>query len=210
MRMNFSEVNIVEENHRRYQARKSLYLEHGYDIDAERADVIDKAGKLAGNILEAGTGKGHFSLALAQRGYCFTTFDISSDEQQFARLNLRYHGLEERVRFDIADGEALPYQDQYFDYVFSVNLVHHLDNLDKVFSELIRVLLPSGKLMVSDMNANGMAVLDKIHALDGNCHHAGPHTLADVSELLCDCGFQVVPHAGKLQDTLIACRKEHK
>lgn len=207
MLLNSADFNIVEENHRRYLQRKALYLRYGYDIDAERAVVIDKAGRLSGNILEAGTGKGHFSLALAQRGYRFTTFDISPTEQQFARLNLRYHGLEEQVCFDIADGEALPYQDQQFDCIFSVNLVHHLESVGQVFAELIRVLTPTGKLVVSDMNATGLAMLDKIHALDGDKHHVGPETLSDVVDFLHSRDFEVVSHAGTHQDVLLAQRK---
>ena len=207
MRINSADLNVVEENRRRYLARKALFLQYGYDIDAERADVIDKAGKLAGNILEAGTGKGHFSLALALRGYRFTTFDISPTEQQFARLNLRYHGLEEQVCFDIADGEALPYQDKHFDCIFSVNLVHHLDDVGKVFAELIRVLTPTGKLVVSDMNATGLALLDKIHALEGDKHPVGPENLSDVADFLHSQDFEVAFYAGNNQDVLVAQRK---
>ena len=205
--MNATDQALVEDNHRRYLARKVLYLQHGYDIDAERAFVIDKAQPVAGNILEAGTGKGYFSLALAQRGSRFTSVDISPTEQQFARLNLGYHGLEELARVDIADGESLPYEDQRFDFVFPVNLVHHLASASKVFAELIRVLAPAGKLVVSDMNQHGLAVLDKIHALDGNLHHVGPDTLSDVHNLLQERGFKVKFHAGHHQDTLIAGRE---
>lgn len=67
--------------------------------------MIEKAQPLSGRILEAGSGKGHFTLALAQEGFHFTSFDISETEQAFARLNLQYHSFEQQVSLDIADGE---------------------------------------------------------------------------------------------------------
>ena len=198
----------VKENHRRYLARKSIYLKYGYDIDAERAFVIEKAQPVSGRILEAGSGKGHFTLALAQRGFHFTSFDISETEQAFARLNLQYHGLEQLVSFDIADGEALPYADHSFDFVFSVNLVHHLSNTRKVLEELIRVLAPDGKLVVSDINQRGLAIVDKVQALDGKAHQVGRDTLSDVQTMLLQRGFEVAFHAGSNQDTLLAWREK--
>ena len=196
----------VKENHRHYLARKSMYLKYGYDIDAERAFVIEKAQPVSGRILEAGCGKGHFTLALAQRGFHFTSFDISEAEQAFARLNLQYYGLEQQVSFDIADGEALPYANHSFDFVFSVNLVHHLSNARKVLEELIRVLAPDGKLVISDINQQGLAIVDRTHALEGNAHQVGPDTLSDVQTMLLQHGFKVAFHPGTNQDTLLAWR----
>jgi len=199
--------NEVLENHERYMARKALYREYGYDVEGERAFVIEKAQPISGAILEAGTGKGYFTLALAQRGFNLTSFDISETEQKYARLNLMYYGLEQQVCFDIADAESLAYEDRCFDVVFSVLLVHHLACIRKVFDELIRVLAPSGKLVVSDLNPQGLAIMDKIHGLDGSRHHVGEGMLSDVATMLVECGFDVKRHAGVNQDMLIASRR---
>ena len=200
--------NEVLENHERYMARKALYREYGYDAEGERDFVIKKAHPISGAILEAGTGKGYFTLALAQKGFNFTSFDISEAEQKYARLNLIYHGCEQQVRFDIADAESLAYEDRCFDIIFTINMVHHLSCARKVFDELIRVLTPSGKLVVSDLNRQGLAIMDKIHAHDGGQHHVGAGTLSDVGKMLVERGFEVKLHSGVSQDTLIAktCR----
>jgi 2-polyprenyl-3-methyl-5-hydroxy-6-metoxy-1,4-benzoquinol methylase len=71
----------VLENHQRYLERKSFYKELGYDIDKERKFIFDKSQPIFGDILEVGTGKGHFALALAKEGYRFTTFDISEEDR---------------------------------------------------------------------------------------------------------------------------------
>ena len=127
--MQISENELVE-NHKRFLERIELYRQHGYDFDLERSFVIEKALPISGNILEACTGKGYFSLALAQAGFHFTTFDISGSEQHYARLNLAYYGLMHHIRFDLADMEHLSYPDASYDAIFAVNLVHHLDSLE--------------------------------------------------------------------------------
>ena len=65
--------DIVAVNHQRYLKRKAVYSSFGYDVDKERAFIVAKARPFYGNILEAGTGKGHFALALAKAGYSFIT-----------------------------------------------------------------------------------------------------------------------------------------
>lgn len=191
-------------NHEKYVARKNLYHTHGYDVDRERAFVIEKAGRVTGNILEAGSGKGYFTLALAQTGLHFTSFDISEMEQAYAVLNLKYYGCDHQVQFQIANAESLPFPDGSFEVIFSVNMVHHLADAEKVCDELIRVLSPSGKLVISDLNSNGFAVMDSIHALEGGQHEVGPTRIANMLLMLLRRGCEVEYYSGTNQDTLIA------
>jgi len=191
-------------NHKRYLERKALYSSLGYDVDKERAFILDKAQPLYGDILEAGTGKGHFALELAKAGYSFITFDISETEQAFAKLNLRYFGFEKQVDFRIENGETLSFKDKSFDVVFSVNTLHHLTNPYKVIDELLRVLSFKGKFVLSDFTQKGLALMDKIHASEGNKHEVGKTTLFDVEKYLTGKGFRVTKASSKFQDVLIA------
>jgi 2-polyprenyl-3-methyl-5-hydroxy-6-metoxy-1,4-benzoquinol methylase len=194
-------------NHERYAERKALYKRFGYEVEEESAFIIEKAHPSSGNILEAGTGKGHFSLTLAQEGFKFTSFDISEAEQKYALLNLLYYGLEQQICFDIANAESLTYENGIFDIIFAVNVIHHLPRAFKVCYELSRVLSPSGKIVISDFNVHGLAIMDKIHSLDGSEHEVGPDTLADVKKMLMEREFEVEQHSGVNQDTLIAYRE---
>ena len=191
-------------NHKRYLERKALYSSLGYDVDKERAFILEKSQPLYGDILEAGTGKGHFALELAKAGYSFTTFDISETEQAFAKLNLRYFGFEKQVDFRIENGETLSFKDKSFDVVFSVNTLHHLTNPYKVIDELLRVLSFEGKLVLSDFTKEGLAVMDKIHVSEGNKHEVSKTTLADVEKYLTLKSFRVTKASSKFQDVLIA------
>ena len=161
---------------------------------------------LSGKILEAGTGKGHFALALAKQGYSFVTFDISEEEQRFARLNIAYSGLGKKVKFRIEDGERTSFADASFDVVFSVNVLHHLTNPYRVINDLIRVLAPDGKLIISDFSKKGFSIMDKIHGLEGKTHEAGKVSLPDVERYLAKKGFSIKKAKSAYQHIVVATR----
>ena len=196
----------VLENHKAYLKRNKLYKGFGYDIDKERDFILEAAMPLSGKILEAGTGKGHFALALAKQGYSFVTFDISEEEQRFARLNIAYSDLEKQVGFRIEDGERTSFANASFDVVFSVNVIHHLANPYKVIDELIRVLSPGGKLVISDFSKKGFGVMDKIHALDGKKHESGKASLLDIEKYMAKKGFSIKKAKSAYQHIVVATR----
>ncbi|MDD4939538.1 MAG: class I SAM-dependent methyltransferase [Candidatus Omnitrophica bacterium] len=192
------------ENHKLYLERKALYKSFGCDIDKERSFIVEKAQPIYGDILEAGTGKGHFALALAREGYRFTTFDISKEEQRFAKLNLKYFGLDHLVDFRVENGEYLSFKDKSFDIIFSINTFHHLTSPYKVLDELIRLLCFEGKIVLSDFTGEGMALMDKIHASEGRKHDVSSTTLADIERYLIKKGFNTGKASSKYQEVLIA------
>jgi ubiquinone/menaquinone biosynthesis C-methylase UbiE len=194
----------VLENHEKYLAKKELYKSFGYDIDKERAFIIRQAQPIQGNILEAGTGKGHFALELAKAGYRFTTFDISETEQAFAKLNLKYFNLDQLVDFRIENGECLSFGNKSFDIIFSINTFHHLINPHKVLNELIRLLTFEGKLVLSDFTKKGLMLMDKIHAIEGHKHEVSEITLGDIKAYLTKKNFDIKQESTRYQDVLIA------
>jgi len=195
----------IIENHHRFLKRVALYKEYGYDIEKERDFIIEKSLPVFGEILEVGTGKGYFTLALAREGFNFVSVDVSAQEQEYARLNLAYHGLEQQVCFDMADAECLPYEDASFDVIFSVNMIHHLSSVEKVCNELIRVLTAKGKMIVSDLNEKGFALLDAIHALEGRKHAVGG-TMDEIRVKLCNSGFVMSEYNAEIQNIIVASR----
>ena len=172
----------VLENYKRYLDRKKIYQNYGFDIDKERKIVLDRAEPLFGDILEVSTGKGHFILTLAKEGYKVTSVDISKEEQDIARLNLRYVGLENHVDFKIENAENLSFEDKSFDIIFSINTVHHLNNPFKIVDEFARIVSFEGKIVLSDFTKEGFDILDKIHAAEDRVHENAKITLHDIKE----------------------------
>jgi 2-polyprenyl-3-methyl-5-hydroxy-6-metoxy-1,4-benzoquinol methylase len=196
--------NEILENNKRYLERKKLYEGFGYDIDKERDFVLEKAKPIYGKILEAGTGKGHFSLALAKQGYSFVSFDISQEELRFAELNLAYYGVDKNVCFKVENAEHTSFADGSFDVIFSVNTLHHLRNPYRVIDELIRLLSQKGKLVLSDFTEGGFEAMDKIHTLEGKTHKVSKTTLLDIESYLTKRGFSVKKAKSVYQQVLMA------
>ena len=194
----------VLENHQRYLERKALYKSFGYDVDKERAFIIEKAQPIFGDILEVGTGKGHFALILAQEGCYFTSVDISEEEQKFAKLNLKYFGLEDFVDFRIENAEHLSFKDKSFDVIFSINTLHHLINPFTVIDDLIRIVTFEGKIIISDFTEKGLTLMDKIHQSEGRTHEVSKVTLNDIEKYLIGKGFITKKDRSEFQEIVIA------
>jgi ubiquinone/menaquinone biosynthesis C-methylase UbiE len=184
--------------------RKKLFLKFGYNLDREREVILEQVSPLRGKILEAGTGKGHFASALAKCGLTFTSFDISKEERDIARLYLKFQLLDGFVDLCVENGEHLSFKDECYDMIFSINTLHHFTRPHKVLDELIRVLKPGGKLILSDFTEKGFQVMDQIHALEGNVHDRGPVTIPGAATYLRKKKFLVRKSATSFHQTIIA------
>lgn len=196
--------NEILENHRRYLERKKLYIRFGYDIDKERDFILEQARPFCGKILEVGTGKGHFAMALAKQGYSFVALDMSQEELQLAKLNLAHFGFEQYADFRIGDAEHTSFADGSFDTIFSVNTLHHLHNPYKVIDELTRILTRKGRLVLSDFTEEGFAVVDKIHVMEGKTHQVSQTTLFDIESYLAGKSFSIKTTKSVHQRVLVA------
>lgn len=189
------------------ERRKEMYASYGYDIERERQAIIETAQPLSGRILEAGTGKGHFAVALARLGYRLVSFDLSEEQLPLAAENLASQGLSDRVELRQENGESLSFPDASFDAVFSVNMVHHLENPFQVLRELNRVLKPGGKLVISDFSPEGLAMMAEVHRKEGDEHQVAPVGLDEVESFLRQEGFSVSRSRTRFQITLLAIKK---
>ncbi|MFC1698743.1 class I SAM-dependent methyltransferase [Candidatus Omnitrophota bacterium] len=195
------------ENHKRYLDRINFYKKFSYDVEEERKFILEKSYPLYGDIVEVGTGKGYFTVELAKEGYNFTSIDISDDEQEFARFNIKYFGFEKLVDFRIENAEHLSFDNSSFDIIFSINTIHHLTNPVKVIEELIRIATLEGKIILSDFTEDGLKIIDKVHAAEGRVHKAGRTNLSEVGNYLERRGFSIQKHKSRFQKILIAYRQ---
>ena len=200
---------IVLENYKKYRERSEVFKSFGYDMEKERKFVFDAARPVAGRILEVGTGKGHSSIALAKEGHCFISVDISEEEQAFARLNLEYFSLQNQVDLRIMDAEQLTFDNESFDFIFSVNAVHHFGNVFKVADEITRVMAPGGKILLCEFSQEGFQVVDRVHAHDGRTHSLGEKGLHDIADYLQKKGYKVEKKNSRFQETLIIKRRQN-
>lgn len=196
--------HAAETNHRRLEQRNAVHRRFGYDAEASVRFVLKKAGPLRGRVLDVGTGKGRFVIALARQAVKITTVDISAEEQHHARLEAIHSGVADRLDFVRADARSLPWRAGSFDAVTSWNVFHHLDDPKRVFGEMLRLLKPGGKLVLADFSLSGFQIMDAVHAAEGRRHPHPPSRFGHWRARLRQDGFQVRRFEAHHQEVLVA------
>lgn len=103
------------------------------------------------NILDGGCGEGMLVVPLASKGAMVYALDIQEEMIEEARIRVKNANLLNQVDFKVGDIAQMPYQDNFFDKVLSINVVCNLPhaNIDNHFSEISRVLKKGGIAIVS-------------------------------------------------------------
>jgi ubiquinone/menaquinone biosynthesis C-methylase UbiE len=198
------------ENHKLYSEQLKFYRGFGYDLEKERDFILGKSLPIAGSILEIGTGKGHFALSLAKRGFYFTSIDISIQEQEIAKLNLRYFGLERQVDLRTEDARHLGFPDKSFNAILSVNAFHHIQNPSQVLNEIARLLKPPGKIVLSDFTEKGFDIINRCHAKEGKTHDYFRNSLGCAKDFFIYKGLDIQEFQSEVQTVLVASDIEDK
>jgi ubiquinone/menaquinone biosynthesis C-methylase UbiE len=194
----------IQANHAQQEERNAFFRRFGYDQDAAVKFVLSKALPLSGPVLDIGTGKGRFVVALAPHVARVTTVDISAAEQRYARLEAAYAGVTDRIRFLACDAAKLPWRMARFDAVVSMKAIHHLEDPDAVLAEMLRVLRPGGKLVLADFSVGGFRVMDVIHRAEGRTHPHPPSRFLRWKARLRSQGFRVKHFRDRHHEVLVA------
>jgi ubiquinone/menaquinone biosynthesis C-methylase UbiE len=184
------------------QSRLKLFKRYGYDIPRARKFILTKAKVSGGRILEIGTGRGHMAVALARNGLKVVSIDLDRKAQDVAKLKLKSLKLDKSVSLKIMNAERLKYKDSSFDYVISVNFIHHAKNPVKCLKEMVRVV--KNKLIIADLNKRGEKIMGKVHALDGHRHAASKMSMPGVKEYLEKGGLLVKVYRDICQIVIVA------
>lgn len=96
------------------------------------------------DVLDVAAGNGNATLAAARRGCRVTSTDYVSTLLERGAERARAEGLE--VKFQVADAEALPFEDASFDAVLSTFGVMFAPDQTRSASEMARVCRPGGRI----------------------------------------------------------------
>src|SRR5579885_3617550 len=109
--------------------------------------------------LDIATGGGHTALAVAPHVAQVTVTDLTPRMLEKAREFLLSQGVTNAV-FQVADAEALPFEDESFDRVTCRIAPHHFPNVEQFVREVARVLKRGGIFLLIDCMAPSEAELD--------------------------------------------------
>ena len=101
----------------------------------------DVKGKL---VLDVGCGMGRFADVVSRWGGNVVAFDLSNAVEA-AYQNL---GHRDNVVILQADVFEMPFQEESFDIIYSIGVLHHTPDCEKAFAQLPRFLKPNGKIAI--------------------------------------------------------------
>ena len=111
-------------------------------------------GSLSGKtVLDLGCGEGGFVVALRERGARVVGVDLSMEALEIARFQLLARpALGSPAILGQVEGNHLPFGDNTFDVVTSVDTLEHIPDLPGFFREVNRVLKPGGQFYANTPN----------------------------------------------------------
>ncbi len=121
------------------------------DPHEDMPDVVARfKKKKVQRVLDLGSGSGRHVVYLARHGFSVYGFDKSSIGLDITREWLKSEGL----KADLRSGEmtvALPYEDDFFDAVISIQVIYHavLTDITRTVEEIKRVLKTSGLIFIT-------------------------------------------------------------
>ena len=74
------------------------------------------------------------------------------------------------IAFQVADGEALPFEDASFDLVHSKDSLHHMTSPQRALAEYRRVLRPGGTALIVEANRMNPSLYLQMTLLRGHDH----------------------------------------
>ncbi len=135
-------------------------------------DMYKIIGNLAGvskkhSLLDVGCGLGYGSTFFSQHysPKLVVGVDISPDQIARAKKHQASSIASGKLRFTIGEAESLPFTDNSFDCVLSVEAAQHFSSIDDFSKEVSRILKPNGKLVMTSFfpkNKEGIDALNRI------------------------------------------------
>lgn len=129
--------------------KQVLDWEHKAEVSKSLVDFfIQRVGEVKNKkILDVGFGSGGIVVAFSLAGGVLSGVEVDTELGEIAKKNL----LANKVTADlqIYDGENFPFPDSFFDHVVSFSVLEHVSFPDKVIKEMLRVLKPGGRILLT-------------------------------------------------------------
>ena len=113
-----------------------------------------------GKVLDVGCGVGQVVARLTEGGFEAYGVDVSEPSIERARKFC--------PRCEVYDGKRLPFEGEFFASAGALNVLEHVEEPENFIKELVRVVAPGGKLVISSPNfMRAIGVRDYHHKMRG-------------------------------------------
>lgn len=118
-----------------------------YKTEGHILNELDKIDFTGLKVLEIGVGQASDSYQIALRGGFWHGLDLTDAakeraEKRFELANQPYGEVK------VGSATDIPWEDNFFDVIYSHGVLHHIPDINKTQKELSRVLKPNGKLII--------------------------------------------------------------
>lgn len=135
--------------------RKSFFSESVREKAFSVAGI--QAGKSAADI---GAGTGFMTEGLIREGLHVIAVDQSNE--MLDEMRKRFSEVD-GIEYLLGESEKLPIPDGSVDYAFANMYLHHVESPLNAIKEMVRILKPGGKLVITDMDTHTFEFLKREH-----------------------------------------------
>lgn len=100
-------------------------------------------------ILDIGCGRGENCFDIKRRCPKAKVYGIDIEEKNIKRAKKEFGN---KCEFLVAKGEKLPFRDSSFDFIYVIEVLEHVDNLEVTVSEIKRLLKKGGEAIITFPN----------------------------------------------------------
>jgi tocopherol O-methyltransferase len=135
-------------------------------------------------VLDVGCGVGGSSRHIARKypGARVTGVTLSPVQCAHAKERSERAGLSDRTNFEVADALNLPFEDNTFDLLWSMESGEHMPNKEKWLAECQRVLKPGGRMLMATWTHKATEALVCGHASNPDLSNKERKLLSKISK----------------------------
>lgn len=123
------------------------YDKFRYATEGHILSNLDKVDFKNKKVLEIGIGQASDAQQIIERGGLYYGVDFTQEACDRAALRFKIFNKPYR-ELKRADAANIPFEDNYFDIIYSHGVLHHIPDVKKVSDELYRVLKTNGRLII--------------------------------------------------------------
>ncbi len=128
-------------------------------------EIVDGTSQ---QILDVACGTGDSTIAIARAagsGSRVTGVDISEGMMALVMRKAAHEGVHDRIKLQVADGEALPFAEGSFHRVFCAFGIRNFEHKELGLKEFRRVLKPGGKAVILELSVPENRFLRRLYNL---------------------------------------------
>ena len=149
------------------EVKKKLGAQFSFIFDFINSIVKDLQLNYDAKILDVGKGQGRMAIILALNNYKVITGEPEGDDPEYAQqdwlANAKKVNVDHLITFKYFEAENLPFEDNFFDAIFSMGALHHIGDKAAAFSEFSRILKPNGTICVFEPAPKVIEMIRKDH-----------------------------------------------